>query len=71
VSRVVTLEIKRHPDPEKNKRGLRSIVALFSGSPSDDYAVIYWNGKSYQALTGFNLLPPPKFFPPPESSKSK
>ncbi len=64
-SRVVTLEVKPHPDPEKNKRGLRAIVALFSGWPSDDYAVIYWNGKSYQAFSGFDLLPPPRFFPPP------
>jgi hypothetical protein len=64
-SRIVTLEIKPHPDTDKNKLGRRSIVALFSGSPSDDYAVIYWDGKSYQAISGFDLLPPPKFLPPP------
>ncbi len=56
-SRVVTLELKRHPDPQKNRRGYRSIVALFTGLPSDDYAVIYWNGHRYQAISGFDLIP--------------
>ncbi len=55
-SRVVTLTLRSHPDPQKNQLGYRSVVALFTAFPSDDYAVIYWNGKSYQVMSGFDLL---------------
>jgi hypothetical protein len=59
-SRTATLELKPHPDRKKNEQGFRSIVALFSELPSDDYAAIYWNGKSYQVVSGFDLTPRPR-----------
>ena len=55
-SRTVVLILDKHPDPNKARQGYPSIVASFTVLGSDDYAVIYWDGKSYQTLSGFDIV---------------
>jgi hypothetical protein len=55
-SRIAMLIKFDHPDREKQKEGFQAIAAQYSGGPSDDYNAIYWNGRGYKSLSGYDLI---------------
>jgi hypothetical protein len=53
-SQSVALELVPHPGPVEAKKGRSAIVAAFTIG-SGDYALIYWTGSRYHAVSGFDI----------------